>query len=129
MIEEIKTATHEGNVYEIGKLYAFSDEGKEWEYDILVGFHEGRLHSFIGEIDAWQLIRAIEPSGLGTIAPASMELIDGAAYMFDYQEFNHPIWQGVGLYEEGDSSFFMVGQSYDLENCTNIRLMTVPESK
>ena len=128
MIEEIKTATHEGNVYEIGKLYAFSDEGKEWEYDILVGFHEDRLDPFIGEIDVWQLIRIIESSELGTITPVPIELIDGAAYMFDYQAFNHPIWQGVGLYEKDEDSFFMVGYSYNLENCTNIRLMTV-ESK
>ena len=124
MIEEIKTATHKGNTYQIGKVYAFSDYGEEWEHDILKEFQEDSRHPCHGESENWNLIRAIEPSGLGTITPAPIELIDGGAYMFNYQGR-----QGVGLYEEDDNSFFMVGQSYNLENCTNIRLMTVPESK
>ena len=123
MTEEIKTATHEGNVYQIGKHYAFSDDGKEWELDILEGFDEEDAHPCHGELEIWRLIRIMESSELGTITPVPIELIDGAAYMFDYQGS-----QGVGLYEKDKDSFFMVGYSYNLENCTNIRLMTV-ESK
>jgi hypothetical protein len=58
------------------------------------------------------------------LPPETKELIDGNAYMFNYQGI-----KGIGLYEKDESSFFMVGCSYNLENCTNIRPMTVAEIK
>tara|TARA_R110000744_G_scaffold181939_1_gene301121 strand:+ start:406 stop:783 length:378 start_codon:yes stop_codon:yes gene_type:complete len=122
-MSECKTVTYEGNVYQIGKAYAFSDEGKEWEYDILVGFNEGRLYPFIGEIDVWQLVRAIEPSRLGTITPESIKLIDGGAYMFN--PHNTKLLDVIGLYEENNNRFYFNGKHVDLAYCSLIRLMAI----
>ena len=126
MIEEIKTATHKGNTYQIGKVYAFSDYGEEWEHDILKEFQEDSRHPCHGESENWNLIRAIEPSGLGTITPAPIELIDGGAYMFN--SHNTKLLDAIGLYEENNNRFYFNGSYADLAYCSFIRLMSV-ESK
>ena len=123
MTEEIKTVTHKGNVYQIGKHYAFSDDGKEWVLDILEGFDEEDAHPCRGELEIWRLIRIMEPSELGTITPVPIELIDGAAYMFDYRQDSR-----IGIYERLALRFINVDGFTLLKVCTNIRLMTV-ESK
>jgi hypothetical protein len=124
-MSEIKTVTHEGKVYQIGKLYAFSDDKG---VDPLID----RLSSISNlynddEGNGWKYIKAIAPSKIGTITPAPIELINGAPYMFDVRENTF-----LGFYRESRKSFF-----YEITNgnkiagaseATNIRLMTV-ESK
>ena len=56
--------------------------------------------------------------------PVPIQLIDGAAYMFNYQGSDF-----IGLYEDDEKILFMVGCTYNLENCSSIRHMTVAESK
>ena len=58
----------------------------------------------------------------GVITPAPIQLIDGAAYMFNYQGSDF-----IGLYEDDEEILFMVGCTYSLENCSNIRHMAVVE--
>jgi hypothetical protein len=122
-MSEIKTVTHEGKVYQIGKLYAFSDDKG---VDPLID----RLSSISNlynddEGNGWKYIKAIAPSKIGTITPAPIELIDGAAYMFDYEGRKV---DRIGIYLEHDNHFVFPIGSIHTTNCTNIRLMTV-ESK
>ena len=122
-MSEVKTVTHEGKVYQIGSVYEFSDGGKDWEVDDLVSVVRRGIYPFESRREEWKLIRKVN-STIGTITPEPIELIDGDAYMFSYRGD-----EGIGLYEEDESLFFMVGCSYNLEDCTNIRHMTVTESK
>jgi hypothetical protein len=120
---KLVTVTHEGNVYEVGKYYLFSDNGNEWALSRLACINSQNSFKFESDRSVWNLIKETKGS-IGTITTAPIELIDGNAYMFNYQGIKH-----IGLYEKNESSFFMVGCSYNLENCTNIRPMTVTESK
>ena len=126
--DEIKTVTHKGQVYEIGSVYLFSDDGEEWWLDRLVSINVeespifNSVSLFESEGEAWTLIKKSNDS-IGTITPAPIELIDGAAYMFDYQGK-----QLVGLYYNLNCMFYMADSRFSVTNCTNIRLMTV-ESK
>jgi hypothetical protein len=118
------TVTHEGNVYELDKHYLFGNSHqlhRLLKIDKLSDFPFRVLDK--GQENGFTKIHLVDLN-TGTITPAPIELIDGNAYMFNYQGIKH-----IGLYEKNESSFFMVGCSYNLENCTNIRPMTVTESK
>ena len=52
--------------------------------------------------------------------PAPIELVDGAAYMFSFEDS-----EGTGLYVEDEHCLYMVGCQYSVENCTNIRPLTL----
>ena len=56
--------------------------------------------------------------------PAPIELIDGNAYTFDYQSK-----LTIGLYYKLNNMFYMADFSLSVKNCSNIRPMTVAESK
>jgi hypothetical protein len=56
--------------------------------------------------------------------PAPIELINGNAYMFDYEGK-----QTIGLYYKLNDMFYMSDFSLSVKKCTNIRPMTVSESK
>ena len=121
------TVTHEGNVYEIGKPYLFSDTGKNWVYQKLTTIYKKSRYAFGCLAGNYLHIKEI-PNGLGTITPAPIDLIDGNAYMFNVRKNTF-----LGFYRANRNSFF-----YEIENgnkiagvseCTNIRPMTVAESK
>ena len=118
----METVTHEGNVYEIGKHYLF---GNTYQLHKLLGINSESDYPFRvldkGQENGFTKIHLVDLDE-GTITPAPIELIDGAAYMFDYQgsEF-------IGLYEDDEKILFMVGCTYNLENCSNIRPMKVVE--
>ena len=131
-MSDIKTVTHKGQVYEIGSVYLFSDDGEEWWLDRLVSINVeespifNSVSLFESEGEAWTLIKKSNDS-FGTITPAPIELINGAPYMFDVRENTF-----LGFYRDRRKSFF-----YEIINgnkiagaseATNIRLMTV-ESK
>jgi hypothetical protein len=121
----VYTQEYKGNIYQIGQDYLFSISGETWFYDSLADIDGGYSKPFCTKHKEWRYIKGVPASkNTGTITPAPIDLIDGNAYMFDYQGS-----EGIGLYEEDESSFFMVGCSYNLENCKNIRPMTVAESK
>jgi hypothetical protein len=58
--------------------------------------------------------------------PAPIELIDGNAYMFDYHKNRKPV---IGVYSKSNETFLTVSDDHFAFNCTNIRPMTVTESK
>jgi hypothetical protein len=123
-MSEIKTVTYEGKVYQIGKLYAFSDDKG---VDPLID----RLSSISNlynddEGNGWKYIKAIAPSKIGTITPAPIELVNGAAYMFNSHEDN--LLDAIGVYSESHNTLTTFKNLCAVFDCTNIRLMTV-ESK
>jgi hypothetical protein len=58
--------------------------------------------------------------------PAPIDLIDGNAYMFDYHKNRKPV---IGVYSKSNETFLTVSDDHFAFNCTNIRPMTVAESK
>jgi hypothetical protein len=124
-MSEITTVTHDGKVYQIGKQYSFSDDGSNWTISSLKSISYASDFPFRSDF-SWRLIKEFESSDVGTITPAPIELIDGAAYMFDYGNFK--IRDGIGIYEQSSSRFIQLDGFTLSSYCTNIRLMTV-ESK
>jgi hypothetical protein len=130
-MSEIKTVTHEGKVYQIGKYYLFNSGGDYWHwlklkrlvttipltFEVWVTCSKFTVFSFIKEVPASE--------NMGTITPAPIKLIDGAAYMFDYEGRKV---DRIGIYLKHDNHFVFPIGSIHTTNCTNIRLMTV-ESK
>jgi hypothetical protein len=125
-MSEIKTVTHEGKVYQIDQDYLFSVRGTTWVYEKLIGIDYSYSKNFCTASNEWLYIKEVPASeNMGTITPAPIELINGAAYMFDYD--GRKI-DRVGVYDEPSNRFyFPIGHS-PTSSCTNIRLMTV-ESK
>ena len=120
-MSEIKTVTYEGNVYQIGGVYEFADWGDNWHLDVLESIEREKDYPFYADGNGWKLIRESK-SKIGTITPAPIELVDGAAYMFNVRGGR----QYVGIYDEGQDIFSISqGQWVYLEKATNIRLMTV----
>jgi hypothetical protein len=130
-MDEVKTVTYEGQVYEIGKYYLFNDGGDYWHFlrlkrlvvgsplrfEVWITASKFTVFSYISEVPASEC--------MGTITPAPIELVDGAAYMFDYHENRK---SAIGVYSKTADNFITVGNNYFTDKCTNIRLMTV-ESK
>jgi hypothetical protein len=127
-MSEIKTVTHLGKVYQIDQEYLFSNDGTHLVYGRLKAIcpkssypfeaHDGFLCKYIGLIQ--------DCKDQGTIIPAPIELVDGAAYMFD--PHNTKLLDVIGLYEKNNNQFYFNGRHVVLAHCSNIRLMTV-ESK
>jgi hypothetical protein len=128
------TVTHEGNVYEIGKPYLFSDGGNYWHLLKLKRVVVGGPLPFevwltASKSTVFSLIKEVPASGyLGTITPAPIELIDGNAYMFD-EKIPYSNKDCIGIYENHKHKFHLKNYSVFVESCTNIRPMTVAESK
>ena len=116
-----KTVTHEGKVYEIGKLYEFSDSDTLKRY--------GRLESVVNDTYPycdhdgceWEHIKEIGASDLGKIKDAPIELIGGQAYMFDCKESLNL----VGVCDIVGGIFRTHAGWEDIDQCTNIRKMVV----
>ena len=123
----IKTVTHEGSVYEIGKDYLFSMNQLHWTYASLTDIDGGYDKVFCTSEKEWLYIKEVPASeNIGTITPAPIELIDRNAYMFDYHENRKA---AIGVYSKIANNFITVGNNYFADKCTNIRLMTVAEKK
>jgi hypothetical protein len=131
-MSEIKTVTHEGNVYEVGKRYVFTDSLPLGEH-----FTVSRLNfiyvpnsdpSYVFDSEGLPYRYAVSLSEVnldaGTITPAPIEFVNGAAYMFDYRASKDVI----GIYSVCTETISSIGDDFISKNCTNIRLMTV-ESK
>jgi hypothetical protein len=125
MNDEIKTVTHEGKVYQIGKIYLVDDGGDFWLPLVLRAIETGSSHPFRGRHVGYKLCKEALLDAVGTITPAPIELVDGAAYMFDSIEDK----DFLGIYAKStDRLYYANGRYSNAEQCTSIRLMTV-ESK
>lgn len=85
---ENETDEFGGMVYEIGKVYEFSDniDGGCWIAGVLESINHGdTFHFTVAGCEAYKHCRSLPSSCFGTITPAPVKLIDGEAYMFDCQ--------------------------------------------
>jgi hypothetical protein len=130
-MSEIKTVTYKGNVYDLEGIYLANDigsgEGNLWTTMRLISINPKSTHPFrVSDREGWKYITVIRsPQTFGTITPAPIELVNGAAYMFD-SKF---IRDAVGIYcKKYHRMYFTEGMFAEPEWLENIRLMTV-ESK
>jgi hypothetical protein len=126
-MSEIKTVTYEGKVYQINKYYLFSDDGINVVLGRLIHINRASDHPFnTCQSDLFRYAKEVSClESVGTITPAPIELVDGAAYMFDCDSDVDVI----GLFSKGGGLFVKNnGAAFNACFCTNIRLMTV-ESK
>lgn len=125
-MSEIKTVTHDGQVYEIGKDYLFGSYKKTMKLIHIDSLSAYPFRVFEGGHDNGYKRIYLGNAECGTITPAPIELVGDAAYMFCLET----TW--VGFYRVSRKSFFdrLVGGNKicGLAEVTNIRLMTV-ESK
>jgi hypothetical protein len=128
------TVTHEGNVYEVGKRYVFTDSlplGDDFTVSKLNFIYVPNSDpSYVFDSEGLPYRYAVSLSEVnldaGTITPAPIELINGNAYMFDYHKNRKPV---IGVYSKSNETFLTVSDDHFAFNCTNIRPMTVTESK
>ena len=130
-MSEIKTVTYEGNVYDLEGIYLANDigsgEGNLWTTMRLISINPKSTHPFrVSDREGWKYITVIRsPQTFGTITPAPIELVDGAAYMFDAKFIRN----AVGIYHKSSHKmYFTEGMCAEAEWLQNVRLMTV-ESK
>jgi hypothetical protein len=122
-----KPVTDGGNIYEIGKYYLFTDNGKKFTLAKLTHIGKGDHPFHTNEKDFFRYMYEVGTlENTGTITPAPIELIDGNAYMFDCVEDKN----AIGIYDKSSGKFYYALEGYSVAKyCTNIRLMTVAESK
>ena len=126
---DVKTVTHDGNVYQIGKNYLLSDNGTDFSLAKLVGIkktdwpfqtNDGDVFKYIHEMSALK--------NIGTITPEPVPLIHGKAYTFDYTLSGGVGVTGtVGIFDKRQKCFAVIGRSVAFEDCKNIRPMAVVE--
>jgi hypothetical protein len=71
-MNDCKTGTYEGKVYQLGGVYEFSDYGKDWALDELLSVGEGGVNPFEARQYDWKLIREVNYF-MGTITSAPPE--------------------------------------------------------
>jgi hypothetical protein len=123
-MSDCKTVTHEGNVYELDKHYLFGisqqlhkllkiDKLSDYPFRVMdKGDENGFKTMHLVDLDA------------GTITPAPIDLIDGNAYMFNVQGN-----EVIGLYSSDDETLTSARYCLHYSMMSNIRPMTVAESK
>jgi len=129
-MDKVETVTVDGMVYEIGKLYEFSDtDTNRSEIGELTAAEDDictrlKFRSRYGNKEEW--FHKCEPISHknGTITPAPVELIDGKAYQFDYSDEG----SAAGFYDKEKDSFRILSIEMESEYCTNI-IPLVPEVK
>ena len=116
-----ETAEYKGKVYQIGRYYLFSDDGRYWNYNMLKSIDVASEFPFVNVLGVrYSLIKEVHASkDLGTITPAPIKLIDGSAYMFDTASQDNC----QGYYAQG--RIYYSGGWSRVANCANIRRMLV----
>jgi hypothetical protein len=126
-MSEIKTVPYQGQVYQINKYYLFSDDGINLVLGRLMHINRASEHPFnTCQSDLFRYAKEVSClKSVGTITPAPIELINGAAYMFDAKFIRN----AVGIYHKSSHKmYFTEGMCAEAEWLKNVRLMTV-ESK
>ena len=127
-MSEVKTVTHEGQVYEIGKHYLFGNSSKLHK---LLEINSKSEYPFRvldkGQENGFTKIHLVDLDE-GTITPAPIELVDGAAYTYHLNSLSDPEFKGldmIGIYKKSVDRFIRNDGFTSAECCINIRLMTV----
>ena len=121
---ENNTVEYKGNVYQIGKYYLFSDWGICWQADKLRYVENNGDWEFRGISCSWRYCKPFAEGEIGTITRAPVKLVGGSAYMFDYKGRTQ-----YGIYSDKEMRFMILTGWIMTGYCTNIRHMTVAESK
>jgi len=120
----MKTIKDKGKVYQAGGLYEFSDDGEHWHVDTLEGIEQPTQYPYETLSGDYKLIRVCKAS-LGTIEEAPIELIHGECYQFTNNYGN----EYKGFFSARQGVFFRTGACDAPSKCTNIKLLTVENSK
>ena len=119
------TEEYKGNIYEIGQDYLFRNNGSSLTYSKLENIIFSDAYPFKTVNCNYKYIEEVPSSKhLGTITPAPVPLIHGKAYTFDNKGASY-----IGIYASPPHRFINVDGFTLSSYCTNIRLMTVAESK
>jgi hypothetical protein len=122
----MKTVTYEGKEYQIGALYEFSNDEEHWVGSGLVSVNSEEGRPFFSRLNCYHCIREIQNPNIGTIKDASVELIDGKAYQFEYCGE-----KTLAYYSDDDKAFGCCIADYDkykVDHVSNI-VPLVPEVK
>jgi len=120
----MKTIKDKGNVYQVGAVYEFSDDGKHWCVGVFEGTCQGSAYPYKARSGhGFKLIRTCK-TNLGTIEEAPAELVDGECYQFTAHLGNE--CKGFFLAEYG-RLYCTTGAIIDPSKCSNIKLLTVGE--
>lgn len=117
----------DGNGWEAGAVYEFSNDKKDW-YQASFSRMDSSLSEYKPNGLNWHLFARECQSQIGKIHKKPVELVDGAAYQFDFKKCTM-----VGFYHEDSERFREMnapcaGVVYDLKYATNI-IRLVPEVK
>lgn len=118
------TIERDGKIYEIGKVYEFSDNGEKWVVSVLLGKTKKAFESAIGHR---KFIREFAGE-IGTIKQAPVKLVDGDVYQFDYSHDGLGMGGAVMRYVKHSDSFYFDNTVFKRDHCTNI-VRLVPEEK
>ena len=119
-MSEIITVGHDGKILQIGQRYDFSDDGDLWYEATFKGVNENCSQPYDTGRTAWRLIRAINPSELGTITKAPTNLVHGAAYSFKINGTSY-----TGLYSKANHEFTTLDGECRAKIATNIKPLTL----
>ena len=126
-MDDIKTVTYKGQVYQIDKPYLFLGTDGKWELGYLTKVNSASQFPFINHLtEDFSSIECVPEfrGGFGTITPAPIELEQGKAYTFDYLSCTDII----GLWCASRKRFIIADGCELSTQCKNIRPMTVVET-
>lgn len=114
-------AVVDGMVYEIGKIYEFSNSGDFWVASALDSIAYQDRFKFKSSRLKWKMCREVRGE-LGKIKPEPVELVDGEAYIFYISDRKF-----VGFYNAANKMFgFSTNSNFvDASECTNITQLTL----
>jgi len=119
----MKTIKDKGNVYQVGGLYEFSDDGEHWYVDTLEGIEQDVLCPYETRLgDTHNFIRVCK-ANLGTITEAPVKLKNGECYSFTDRLGN----KRKGFFSARRGVFFRTEGCDAPSECTNIKLLVVGE--
>ena len=125
-MDDVKTVTHEGTIYQIGKAYLVDDGDNNWILIVLRSVVSSSSLPFRSSLMGYRACKEAPADSVGTITPAPIDLVNGAAYMFEVGGSKF-----LGFYKESQEAFFDNVEGGDgiahLSDCTNIRPMAVVE--
>ena len=127
-MDDIKTVTHEGTIYQIGKAYLVDDGDNNWILIVLRSVVSSSSLPFRSSLMGYRACKEAPADSVGTITPAPIDLDHGKAYTFDYTlSGGVGVTDTIGIYDEFVGRISHLKGWNAIENCTNIRPMAVVE--
>jgi len=114
----------DGNGWEVGSVYEFSDDGEEWSLVAFERYFKTRVYQY-HDIDdcSWRYIRECQ-SPIGKIHRKPVELVDGSYYQFTYNDNEMVSKYCLATHEFVLNNILFINAS----KCSNI-IRLVPEVK